>query len=108
MRSLIRDIGSVIDLQTVKEISGSGSSAGVFSDGTPFRSIRTAQGEYDILFDPRLAPVGANAAGIPAARNFYYHTVLAPGKVHIRVMFQDTTANDADFYLWVTAIDNRV
>jgi hypothetical protein len=108
MRSAAKDTTRYVTLPAIIHVAGGADQTGHFADGTPWRSIRASVGQYDIFFDPRLQPFSAFVGAIDQARNFHYITVLLPGWVHVRVMFQDTTQNDANFDLNINCIDTRV
>jgi hypothetical protein len=108
MRSASKDRTRIVTLTSIIHVPGTVDGTGHFSDGTPWRSVRSAVGQYDIYFDSRLQPFSGFIGSIDQARNFYFLTVLLPGWVHVRSMFHDTTQNDANFDLNINCIDARV
>lgn len=107
MRSLSQDSGVSI-LTTVSLIQGgSSSSAGIFSDGTPFLVTRVSTGIFDIRFDVNLLVVSAFG-------NVYYGGRWPSIDLHypgyIRAVLQDYNGGLAnlDFRLILTCLDKRL
>lgn len=109
MRSLLKDAGRMLaTISTPMNILGtSTSTSGVFSDGTPFKMIKTGTATYQIRFDRRLIPISGNV-------NPGLGTCIAvidlwePGRVQISI--SDSAGapfNNVNFRVTLNCLDTR-
>jgi len=109
MRSEQRDSKRVYTIHTVDQIPAAGDSSGVFSDGTPWRSVRTSDpGRYEVYFDPRLTVINAIGNGPTDSRVFYTITSVGPGVVLVATRLYDASLTNAAFDLAVIVLDTRL
>jgi hypothetical protein len=108
MRSTQKDLRRTTVLTTLSPIPNASAGDGVFSDGTPWHSVRTAAGggEFNIYFDPRLVPLGGSVGGISPARVYYIFEVVNPGNIRVQCYDVDSGV-DATFDVTMTCLDTR-